>query len=143
VEGRRVGLRDASRGRRRPQAALDVGDDVAQLGLGPLTRPAVLGAAERDEVPAAVGAKSQGEDANAGGLAFDDLAESMPPTSAVVGRSGAGGDGLRKRLQIRTDVPAPAADRLHPHRASHARGRRFETPPRPSPEGPHQRAFRR
>jgi hypothetical protein len=54
--GRRLGgVGDAWR----PQAALDVGQDVAQLGLGLLTRPAVLCAAQRDEVPAPVSAETQ------------------------------------------------------------------------------------
>jgi len=69
--GRRFrGVGDAGR----PDAALDVGQDVAQLGLGLPARPSVLGAAQRDEVPASVGAEAQREDAAALALAFDDLA---------------------------------------------------------------------
>ena len=69
--GRRLrGVGDAGR----PQAALDVSQDVAQLDLGLLARPAGIGAAERDEVPAPVGPETQREDAAALALALDDLA---------------------------------------------------------------------
>src|SRR4051794_24347503 len=58
---RRLGLGlNGSRGRLvgPPDAALDVGKNVAQLALGPCTVPPLLGAAEGHESPLAISAKS-------------------------------------------------------------------------------------
>src|SRR5207248_1361001 len=44
---------------RAPDATLDVGDEVPQLGLGSLAIPAILGGAEGDVSPLAIGAEPQ------------------------------------------------------------------------------------
>jgi hypothetical protein len=51
----------------RPEAALNVGEDVAQLGLGFLPRPAFIRTTQRDELAPAVRAESKREDAACAG----------------------------------------------------------------------------
>jgi hypothetical protein len=74
VEGRCCGCLSGRFNLGCPQPALDVGQDVAQLGLGLCLGPTVRGTAQRDEMTPAVRAEAQGEDAPDGTVALDDLA---------------------------------------------------------------------
>jgi hypothetical protein len=59
VEGRLLGRRLDGFGLvRAPGASLNIGENVAQLGLGSLAIPAILGPAEGDVTPLAVGAEA-------------------------------------------------------------------------------------
>lgn len=72
---RRAGWRlHRGAGTRRPQSSLHIGEDVAQLGLGLRSRPAVCGAAERDELPAAVRPETEREHSAPSLVALDHLA---------------------------------------------------------------------
>ena len=72
MEGRVGALR--SRRRRPPRAAPHVGEDVLQLGLGLLARPAVRARAQRHVLALAVRGEAQGVHDAGTGLALDDLA---------------------------------------------------------------------
>lgn len=96
---RRIGVGDRRNvgDGRLPLAALDLGEDVAQLVLGAGWRPAVLAAAERHVLPLAVGSEAQRIGRAGRGPLLDHLAGrlaghlSSPPLGEDGGGSGCAG----------------------------------------------------